>query len=109
MTWEYRGQVYNDSDLEEGLTWELVEAIHCGTLIDDVVNWTYTVLDSVSSNPIQDVTVKITTDILGANMIATSTTNQQGIASFQLNRGTVYIWCFKYGYSFSNPQSEVIA
>ena len=38
MTWEYRGQVYNDSDLEEGLTWELVEAIHCGTLIDDVVN-----------------------------------------------------------------------
>ena len=59
--------------------------------------------------PISGVKVQVSTDIAGANIIALGTTNALGKASFLLNAGTYYMWCSKDGYSFVNPDTEVVA
>jgi hypothetical protein len=72
------------------------------------ITWTYTVTDSITALPIADVDVWATTDSAGANIIASTKTNASGVATFYLDAGTVYIWRQKSGYTFVNPDTEVI-
>lgn len=74
---------------------------------------TYTVTDSVSSNPIPGVEVWITTDLAGNNVIWNGHTDTFGVARDEndnrpfLDPGTYYFWSKKAGYTFPNPDTEV--
>lgn len=72
------------------------------------IAWTYT-LTEPPAIPIADAEVWITTDIGGANIIASGRTDQYGAVTFYLNAGTVYVWCRKSGYTFTNPDTEVVS
>ena len=70
---------------------------------------TYTV--TVGGVPLDGVTVWVTTDEAGANVIANGTTNASGIFTFyhDLAAGTtVYVWRQKSAYNFVNPDQETI-
>ena len=71
--------------------------------------WTYTLTDSDSGDPLADASVWITTDAGGTNVIASGTTNDSGVVTFYLDAGTVYVWRSKAGYNFSNPDTEVVS
>ena len=70
---------------------------------------TYTLLEDDEITPIADASVWVTTDLLGNNIIASGTTDQYGKVTFQLDAGTVYIWRAKTGFTFTNPDTEVVA
>lgn len=59
--------------------------------------------------PIANASVWVTTDAIGANIVAGSlTTNALGKVTFYLETGiTYYIWAHKSGVNFSNPQQVV--
>lgn len=73
------------------------------------VYWPYTVTDSATGNPIEGVTVSVSTDIAGSVVVASGTTNASGVVNFNLDPGTYYLWLSKTGYTFTNPDTEVIA
>ncbi len=73
------------------------------------ITWTYTVTDSSTGLPISDVDIWVSTDVSGANIVATGKTNTSGVCTFYLDAGTYYIWSQKSGYSFTNPDTEVVA
>jgi hypothetical protein len=74
------------------------------------IAWTYTLTSSVSPNPpIADADVWVTTDIGGANVIASGKTNASGVVTFYLDAGTVYVWRQKSGFDFSNPDTEILS
>lgn len=58
--------------------------------------------------PIEDVGVYVSTDIAGTNIIANGFTDVFGTIIFHLDPGTYYLWCYKTGYSFTNPDTEVV-
>jgi hypothetical protein len=68
----------------------------------------YTVTDSGSGLPIAGVRVWITTDVAGVNTVALGYTDAFGVVTFWLDSGTWYVWRNLAGYSFSNPDVEVI-
>lgn len=68
---------------------------------------TYTLLDS-DDDPISDADIWVSTDDAGENVIASGTTDQNGQVTFYLDVGTVYIWRAKTGYSFTNPDEELV-
>lgn len=71
------------------------------------VTWTYTVTDG--ADPIANVHVWVSTDAAGTNIIASGDTNASGVATFYLDAGTYYIWSSKEGYTFTNPDTEVVS
>jgi hypothetical protein len=73
------------------------------------IPWTYTVTDSVSGLPIEDVGVWVTSDAAGLNVIANGRTNSLGVVSFFLDAGTVYVWRQHANYNFTDPDIEVVA
>lgn len=79
------------------------------------IDFTYTVTNSVDGLPIQGVTVWISTDIGGANVIWVGTTDVFGVARDNNNRlprmnaGTYYFWRLKPGFTFVDPDTEVIS
>jgi len=79
------------------------------TLGAGVITWTYTITENITDLPISDVDVWITTDSAGANIIASGKTNSNGVVTFYLDAGTVYVWCQKSGYNFSNPDVEIVS
>ena len=79
------------------------------TLGAGAITWTYSVTNSVTGLPIADVNVWVTTDVAGSNVIASGNTNQNGIVTFYLDAGTIYVWCQKTGYDFTNPDTEVVS
>jgi len=68
---------------------------------------TYTVNDD-DGDPIAGVEVTVTTDIAGTIPIAFATTDIAGEIDFWLDPGTYYMWSFKPGYTFTNPDTEVV-
>ena len=70
--------------------------------------WTYTLTNSSTGLPIDGAEVWVTTDILGANIVASGTTNAYGVCTFMLDTGTVYVWSKKSGYTFINPDQEEV-
>lgn len=79
----------------------------------NAIEFTYTVTDG--SNPIEGVEVWITTDAAGANTIWYGVTDASGIALDTngekpfLDPATYYFWCQRTGYSFTNPDLEVVS
>jgi hypothetical protein len=71
--------------------------------------WTYTVTDSVSGLSIAGVAVWATTDLAGENIVAYDTTNESGQVTFYIAAGTYYLWRQKSGYTFSDPDQEVVS
>jgi hypothetical protein len=76
--------------------------------------FTYTVKDTVTTNPIPGVSVWITTDVGGNNVIWSGVTDAFGVARDAgdelplLDPGTYYFWNQKAGYDFPNPDSETV-
>jgi len=70
--------------------------------------WTYTVTDSSTAQPIADCEVWATTDAPGVNIICHAYTNVSGVVTFYLPSGTYYIWRRAAGYTFTNPDTEII-
>lgn len=79
------------------------------------IEFTYTVTDYNRGLPLEDVAVWISTDILGANIIWVGQTDITGVAKSILNAkpwldaGTYYFWRQKTGYTFINPDTEVVS
>jgi hypothetical protein len=71
--------------------------------------WTYTLTETGSGDPIADADVWVTTDAPGTNVVASGRTDQTGEITFYLDSGTVYVWRQKSGYNFTNPDTEVVA
>ncbi len=72
------------------------------------VTWDYTVLDG-SSVPIPDVFVEVSSDAAGTTILDRGITNASGVVTFHLDPGTVYVWRYKYGYTGTNPDTEVVS
>ena len=78
------------------------------TIGSGAITHTYTVTDGV--NPIENVDVWVTTDIENTIVVAgTSKTDVSGEVTFYLDAGTYYFWSQKSGFSFPNPDTEVIS
>lgn len=79
------------------------------------IAFTYTVTRSDNSNPIEGVSVWITTDLGGSNVIWRGTTDTSGVARDDdsilpyLDAGTYYFWSQLANYTFSNPDTEVVS
>ena len=78
------------------------------------VSYTLTLAPEGSGTPIANAEVHISTDSAGLNVIAAGTTNVlgqlviNGQTTFWLPAGTFYYWRSKAGYSFTNPDMEVV-
>lgn len=73
------------------------------------ITWTYTLTESVSGDPIPGATIRLSSDIGGAITVDTQTTNASGVATFSLDAGTYYAWRTCIGYTFEDPDVEVVA
>lgn len=80
------------------------------------VEFTYTVTDSITTLPIAGAVVTISTDIAGANVVWSGVTDSFGVARSVatnevpfLDPGTYSFWTSKPGYSFVNPDTEVVS
>jgi len=73
------------------------------------ITFVYTVTDSTTSLPIADVLVWACTDSAGANKVTSGYTDDFGQVTLYLDAGTYYLFRKKSGYSFSNPDTEVVA
>lgn len=92
--------------LNVGSTGEALDDLCCSLGPGSSLN-TYTVQDG-SGNPIQGVAVTVTTDVAGTNPIAYGVTDMAGEIDFWLDPGTYYMWSAKSGYTFTNPDTEVV-
>jgi len=79
------------------------------------VDWPYTVTDNDTGLPIEGVEVWLTTDIGGTNRVWKGDTDTFGVAKDvhgnnpQLDPGTYYVWRQKAGYTFVDPDTEVVS
>ena len=71
--------------------------------------FTYTLTDADTAQPIADADVWATADTTGLTVLASGRTDQNGQITFYLDPGTVYLWRQKTGFNFSNPDVEVVA
>lgn len=71
--------------------------------------WTYTLTGLDLVTPIPDADVWVSSDSLGASVLASGRTDQNGEITFYLDSGTVYVWRQKSGWNFTNPDVEVVA
>ena len=70
---------------------------------------TYTVTNSSTGLPIEDVKVYVYSDLAYTVLEASGITNSLGIITFFLNAGAHYFVSIKSGYDFTNPDTEVVA
>lgn len=82
----------------------------------EAIEFTYTVTNVNTGNPIDGVYVQITTDVAGTNIIWAGYTDALGVARDVANNelpyldaGVYYFWSQKAGYSFSNPDTETVS
>ncbi len=73
------------------------------------VPFVYTLTSSVDSSPIAAAEVIVTSDALGATVIDRGVTGIDGKVTFVLPPGTYYLWRAKAGWTFANPDTEVVA
>jgi hypothetical protein len=64
---------------------------------------TYTMTLSDNGLPVANAKILVSTDSSCQNVVASSITDQFGVAYFNLDAGTVYLWRYKSGVNFSNP------
>lgn len=79
------------------------------------IAFTYTITNSVTLLPIEGVEVWITTDLAGLNVVWNGDTDSFGVARDDngylpwLDPGTVYVWAQRTGYTFANPDTELVS
>ena len=73
------------------------------------VTFVYTLTDSATSDPLDDVLVEVFTEVGMSNRTASLRTDAFGVATFALDAGTYYLKRSKGGYTFTNPDSQVVA
>lgn len=79
------------------------------------IEFTYTVTNSVTLLPLEGVQVWIATDIAGANVVWYGVTDSSGIARDdagalpRLDPGTYQIFRNRAGFTFNDPDTEVVA
>ena len=74
------------------------------------ITWDYYQYETDGTTPIADCGIWVTTDSGGTNVVAgTVYTDAFGKARFFLDAGTYYIWKQKAGYTFTNPDTEVVS
>lgn len=79
------------------------------------INFTYTVTSSTTGLPIEGVEVWFSTDVAGANIVWKGDTDAFGIARDvngalpALDAGTYYVWRQRAGYTFVDPDTEVVS
>ncbi len=80
----------------------------------NAIVFTYTVTDVTTGNPIEGVEVIITTDSFGSNVIWAGNTDTLGVARDDNSRlpyldpGTYFFWSQRSGFSFNNPDTELV-
>jgi len=81
----------------------------------NAVQFTYTLTDDTTGDPIVGAQIWICSDSTGVQVLWAGTTDASGVARDangnlpRLDPGTVYVFRQKAGYSFSDPDTEVIA
>ncbi len=70
--------------------------------------FTYTLTETGTGNPIADADVWATLDSAGTIVLASGRTNQTGQVTFYLDSGPVYVWRQKSGFNFTNPDTETV-
>jgi hypothetical protein len=96
---------FNDPDME--IITEDTPAGGDGSPV--VIPLDYTLTNDVTLEPIEGATVYVSTDSIGNNVIATGETDSNGLVSFDLYEGTFYLWRSKTGFTFTNPDTEVLS
>jgi hypothetical protein len=77
-------------------------------------DFTYTLTNSITLAPIESATVWVTIDISGNNVVWNGITDVFGVARDttgalpRLDNGTYYFWAEKTGFTFSNPDTEIV-
>lgn len=106
----YTGATVLDTDHVTGAFG--IEKLPIGTAVE----YTYTVTDSITGNPVAAVRVTVSTDVAGNNTIWQGYTDTFGVARDtnsdlpRLDPGTYYFWKFKAGYiDDQNPDIEVVS
>lgn len=105
----YTGATALDQDTVTGAT----EC--CDKPIGTAVEFTYTVVHSVTGLPLEGVRVWITTDVAGTNVIWGGDTDAVGVARDdagnlpRLDPATYYFWRQLAGYTFTNPDTEAVS
>lgn len=64
---------------------------------------TYALTLSDNGLPISNARVWVSTDSSHSNIVASSVTDAFGVATFNLDPGTYYLWRYKSGVNFTNP------
>ena len=95
-----------DGDTLETLSDQIDDTVTLGT---GATTFTYTLTSTVDSAVISDAQVWVTTDQAGTNVVASGTTDDNGQVTFYLDAATYYIFRQKSGWSFDNPDTEVVA
>ena len=70
------------------------------------IPWSVTVNDG--ANPIDSVYVWASTDLAGAVIATSGYTNAFGVVQFTLDPGSYYFWKSISGYSFTNPEADIV-
>jgi hypothetical protein len=79
------------------------------------IEFTYTLTDSGTGDPIEGAEIWITTDLAGSAVVWLGTTDAFGVARDtndylpRLDAGTYYVWRQKAGYTFSDPDTETVS
>jgi hypothetical protein len=73
-----------------------------------LIEYTYT-LTTNGVTPIPNAIVEVYTDTERTGLVAKGTTNNFGVVTFYLDAGTYYFYRTKAGYTFVNPDVEVVA
>jgi hypothetical protein len=81
----------------------------CAAVGAGAITFTYTLTSSVDSAPIGSATVWVTSDEAGLYVVASGTTDANGEVVFYLDAGTYYVWRYKVGWNFTNPDTEAVA
>lgn len=97
-----------DGDTLETLS-EQLALIAANGLGAGAIPFTYTLTSSGDGSPIADADVWVTSDSAGSNLLASGRTDQNGVVTFYLDSGTVYVWRQKSGWDFTNPDTEVVS
>lgn len=72
------------------------------------VSWVYTLTSSVDATPIADATIEAYTDLGMSTLVDADTTDAFGQVTLDLDPGTYYIKRIKSGWTFTNPDTEVV-
>lgn len=85
-----------------------VSAMSSGSPGAGANEFTYTLTETGTGDPIADADVWATLDSAGTQVLASGRTDQNGRVTFYLDSGPVYIWRQKSGFNFTNPDAESV-